>query len=432
MTVGQRIAQKRKELGLSQEALGEQLGVSRQSIYKWESDTVLPEVEKLIALSRLFSVSVGWLLGVEEDAQPEPSPDLTPEQLAMVKEIVEQYLAALPRPEGPQGGGPEGAPADPDDPAAPQRPRRRRWPRGLAALACLALVVALFNLFDRLNRVTQDYQSLQNSIQNVQYTVNSQIGSITDRVESILQSQNELTAEYHTKHLSNDLAANTATFEVYAVPKTYQPGMTAVFQARSGGEVTELTVERPDGDNAFSGELTCPLTDDITLSVVFHTGETEQTQLLDSYDQLYSATFPGLYLLFGSLFFEEKYGTLPAHRPHDGVQVDLYDPYEAQLSLDEMDLRVGLFRDQELVQWYEKRTVERNVNGELTQMTLWARTQAVTLEPGHAYTEAILYTDEYGRQRIYPDAPLVYDEADGSWGGPGEYTTDNDPAHWNF
>lgn len=68
MTVGQRIAQKRKELGLSQEALGEQLGVSRQSIYKWESDTVLPEVEKLIALSRMFSVSVGWLLG-EEDAE---------------------------------------------------------------------------------------------------------------------------------------------------------------------------------------------------------------------------------------------------------------------------------------------------------------------------------------------------------------------------
>ena len=39
MTTGQRIAAKRKELGLSQEALGEKLGVSRQSIYKWESDT---------------------------------------------------------------------------------------------------------------------------------------------------------------------------------------------------------------------------------------------------------------------------------------------------------------------------------------------------------------------------------------------------------
>ena len=54
MTTGQRIAQKRKELGLSQEALGDRLGVTRQSIYKWESDSALPEIEKLVALSRLF------------------------------------------------------------------------------------------------------------------------------------------------------------------------------------------------------------------------------------------------------------------------------------------------------------------------------------------------------------------------------------------
>lgn len=70
MTIGQRIAQKRKELGLSQEALGDQLGVSRQSIYKWESDTALPEIDKLIALSRLYGVSVGWLLGVEDLPEP--------------------------------------------------------------------------------------------------------------------------------------------------------------------------------------------------------------------------------------------------------------------------------------------------------------------------------------------------------------------------
>ena len=54
MPIGQRIAQKRKELGLSQEALGSKLGVSRQSIYKWEADSALPEVDKLIALSRLW------------------------------------------------------------------------------------------------------------------------------------------------------------------------------------------------------------------------------------------------------------------------------------------------------------------------------------------------------------------------------------------
>ena len=66
MTTGQRIAQKRKELGLSQEALGDRLGVTRQSIYKWESDSALPEFEKLVALGRLFDVSIGWWLGGEE------------------------------------------------------------------------------------------------------------------------------------------------------------------------------------------------------------------------------------------------------------------------------------------------------------------------------------------------------------------------------
>ena len=81
MSVGQRIAQKRKELGMSQEVLGEQLGVSRQSISKWEGDAAMPEIEKLIAMSRLFSVSVGWLLGVEETQEQDaaaPKPPVVP------------------------------------------------------------------------------------------------------------------------------------------------------------------------------------------------------------------------------------------------------------------------------------------------------------------------------------------------------------------
>ena len=99
MTLGERIARKRKELGLSQEALGERLGVSRQAIYKWESDASLPEIEKLIALSGIFSVPVGWLLGVEElppEEEAAPAGELTQEQLAMVREIVDGYLAAGP------------------------------------------------------------------------------------------------------------------------------------------------------------------------------------------------------------------------------------------------------------------------------------------------------------------------------------------------
>ena len=97
MTVGQRIAQKRKRLGLSQEALGERLGVSRQAIYKWESDAALPEIEKLVNLSREFSVSVDWLLGEENGDRDGRKEELTPQQLRMVEEIVERYLNARDR-----------------------------------------------------------------------------------------------------------------------------------------------------------------------------------------------------------------------------------------------------------------------------------------------------------------------------------------------
>ena len=56
MTLGERILQKRKECGLSQENLGEKLDVTRQTVYKWESDQAVPELDKLITLAQIF----GW------------------------------------------------------------------------------------------------------------------------------------------------------------------------------------------------------------------------------------------------------------------------------------------------------------------------------------------------------------------------------------
>ena len=73
MTLGQRIQELRKQQNLSQEALGEKLGVSRQAISRWEMDGAVPEIDKLIAMGKLFGVSLNDLLQVETgDAGPEP------------------------------------------------------------------------------------------------------------------------------------------------------------------------------------------------------------------------------------------------------------------------------------------------------------------------------------------------------------------------
>ena len=65
MTLGQRIQELRKQHNLSQEGLGEKLGVSRQAVSRWEMDGAVPEVDKLVEMARLFSIPVGQLLGVE-------------------------------------------------------------------------------------------------------------------------------------------------------------------------------------------------------------------------------------------------------------------------------------------------------------------------------------------------------------------------------
>ena len=72
MTLGDRIAQLRRQAGLSQEQLGEQLEVSRQAVSKWESGQTTPELQYILALCRLFQVSSDWLLTGEESARTEP------------------------------------------------------------------------------------------------------------------------------------------------------------------------------------------------------------------------------------------------------------------------------------------------------------------------------------------------------------------------
>ena len=67
MTTGDRIAQKRKENNLTQDELAYKLGVSRQAVSGWENGLNYPETEKLIAMGRLFGVSIDWLLNGGEE-----------------------------------------------------------------------------------------------------------------------------------------------------------------------------------------------------------------------------------------------------------------------------------------------------------------------------------------------------------------------------
>ena len=62
MTLGEKLSRLRRENNYTQEQLADILGVSRQAISKWESDTTYPETEKLLKLGELYDCSMDYLL----------------------------------------------------------------------------------------------------------------------------------------------------------------------------------------------------------------------------------------------------------------------------------------------------------------------------------------------------------------------------------
>src|SRR5690554_1401967 len=65
MSIGKRITKLRNALKMTQEELAEKLDVSRQSIFKWEKDLVIPEMDNIIRLSKdylLLALSVVFII----------------------------------------------------------------------------------------------------------------------------------------------------------------------------------------------------------------------------------------------------------------------------------------------------------------------------------------------------------------------------------
>ena len=75
MILADKIIENRKKNGWSQEDLAERLGVSRQSVSKWEGAQAIPDMKKILQLAEVFNVSTDYLLKDEiEETAPSPVP----------------------------------------------------------------------------------------------------------------------------------------------------------------------------------------------------------------------------------------------------------------------------------------------------------------------------------------------------------------------
>ena len=85
MTLGERLIQLRAKAGLSQDDLAERLGVSRQSVSKWENNVSVPDLDKLVKLGEVFGVSLDELVrgNVPGPADPIAKAGVTAEELRL-------------------------------------------------------------------------------------------------------------------------------------------------------------------------------------------------------------------------------------------------------------------------------------------------------------------------------------------------------------
>ena len=288
-TLGRRVQEARKAAGLSQESLGERLGVSRQAVSKWESDASVPDLENLIAMSRIFGVTIGALLGVEPPEAPSegdapespgdgaedaaPVGELTDRELAAVEAIAQKYLEAVQR---------------------PRWSRRKKLAAVAGACAAGLLIVLILNgIFSSLGRRLDQVQDQANYIQS---SVSSQIGSLTGQLSDLLKAQNSIISGYDIRVADYSLEDRAWYLTASVTPREYTEGTVVTFTARAdSGETSSSPPARNEGGIFTVENWAVPMDEspdvpgdfpvyptDTTISVSFAGGDTVRTETLDS------------------------------------------------------------------------------------------------------------------------------------------------------
>lgn len=130
MTLGKRLARLREEEGISQERLGELLGVTRQTVSSWETDKLLPKPENLRALCRCFRVEYEYFFPKDEETQSKQVQELAAAVMALQGQV-----SALQEAQGEQQKA-EAADQDPGKAA-----EERRFHKGRVVLRAVALTI---------------------------------------------------------------------------------------------------------------------------------------------------------------------------------------------------------------------------------------------------------------------------------------------------
>lgn len=401
MTLGERILQKRKECGLSQENLGQKLDVSRQTVYKWENDQAVPELNKLILLAEIFHVKVGWLIAEEENDQREQA------YIEAAEQIVKIMEQSRTKASGENGAGSDVADRDRPELEIQKNKKHKRF--NTTVIAGLLFIIVAGSI--KFSALEQEYDDLSNRIQNYFAHTEQQIASISGNVQSALENYNDLTLNSDVKIQSCDFRNNTITFSLSAQPKTYAEEMKAFFHVNCDGKVFDMVGEEKN-DKSFTASMEVPLTDWIQITVEFASQGVSESKQMMEYNGLFSSSFPFYDIIWamGSNLNSDRTGFLDEYC--EVMQFhDMTTAYDVEIikgnnvSLPEIrEVKMYLCADGKQVAAYQydpeysaKFQTSQDNEENSCRWLYFRRPEGLVLDPKKVYTEHLLVTDEYGR-----------------------------------
>lgn len=325
MTLGENIQAARKKKGLSQEALAEQVGVSRQALGKWEKDTALPSLDNLQALAAALDVSVDALLGT---AQPggTPEPTLTLDTLRALLEARD----------------------------AEKRRRTRLW--GGAALAVATLLLCgIFGVAWQYDRQVQALKENYAQVQQFSATQSELSAQIQDLQAAIRQGEATVLdwSWQPIGRIIHDLDGSWAPIRVAVTPRTATEGMTGqLVVVHRGGrydDTTELMAMSLGADGVYRVErgLIFTVGETVDLSVQWQsTGGTTTNEPLGTVECTEEAFRPQIIwsgsetsLSYGYSIREEEGQTLLTLTSYP-VELEVDAPVWMEVQTVEVDLRL--------------------------------------------------------------------------------------------
>lgn len=387
MTLGQRITALRKEKGLSQEQLGELVGVSRQAVSKWEADKAVPDVDNCVAMSKAFGIPLARLLELEEEDTPAAAGDDD-----RLERLMEGYAAA-------------------------QRKARRRWRWPIILVVCALLVGGAW-LWGFLDSMDRSIDELTGELVTLRGEIVSGVG---DRFEESLAARDSLLGDLTCQVVDADPLGGTITYELTATPKTAGEGALVRFWARSGGK--ETAVEAVSGaGQTWSGRLTCPLTDEIRLYIALtEDGQTRSELLAAEYGMAQDFSLRlEVYCPQSLEGTEVFYGGVPgAKMAAVGATGFLRQAPEMDPAPTFTEVWTGVFVNDELVQRVDQEPFfNRSEEEESFNLTMHFRLENLDMKYEDTLTIAVFAEDNYGRrvsritQRYWVDAKDILQSDD--------------------